>query len=74
MADIQALPLKELVNDWTESVNDIRLCEVALSRGITEYNGRDVKSRLERNKQIKAMIDAELERRKIAAGGFRCGR
>ena len=52
------------MSDRGACVNDISLCELALKYGVTHYNsGAGVQERLEADKRIIAIIDAELERR-----------
>jgi hypothetical protein len=46
MIDITTIATDILEKDLQESRNDISVCEVALSQGITEYSGGSVASRL----------------------------
>jgi hypothetical protein len=67
MTALTDIPLEELRNDLAETVGDIRVCEIAITHGIESYGdgqgGRDVKWRLKRNQEIKAIIEGELARR-----------
>ena len=62
--DISKIPMNELLEDRDASLFDINLCEFALARNITEYgDSASVQSRLESNRKIVEIIDAELARR-----------
>jgi hypothetical protein len=66
MADITKLTIRELHKDLEETEGDIALCQKAADMGIKDYCGNSVAERLEANKDIKAIILAELERREQA--------
>ena len=57
--DITKIPNKELYNDLLESRRDLALCEKAKEMGF------DVDARIEGNKKIIAVIEAEYKRRDL---------
>jgi hypothetical protein len=61
--DIAKIPMQELLDDLAESVDDIRVCQMALSQGITQYSGGEVQRRLDVNLGIKEKIEKEILRR-----------
>lgn len=63
MADIQTIPVDELLADKEASRQDIKVCELAIVYGHTTYSGGSVQDRLDTNIKIIAKIDVELERR-----------
>jgi hypothetical protein len=63
--DITEIPTSELKNDLTESLLDIKVCEVAQAHNITRYKGGSVKRRLNVNRKIVEAIEAELARREV---------
>lgn len=64
---IKDFPNWELLLDRAACEQDIALCELALRARITHYgDGATVGGRLERNKLIIAVIDAELARRELS--------
>jgi hypothetical protein len=65
MTDITTIPTEELVSDLRDSIADIKICEFALSRGVTEYNGKSVQYRIEQNQYFVKVITDELERRQV---------
>jgi hypothetical protein len=63
-SDFSAIPRSELLQDLADTENDIVACETALAIGVTEYgDGESVQRRLDVNRQIKRVIEAELQRR-----------
>jgi hypothetical protein len=63
-ADLSTFPLQELKDDLRASTNDIIVCELALMQGHKTYgDGKSTQRRLDVNKQIVKMIEAELKRR-----------
>jgi len=66
--DIAQYSLWELESDRAACIEDNRLCEDALSRGIETYfdGHEDVRERMAQNTRIIAIIDAELARREEA--------
>lgn len=66
MKDIQTIPDEELYIDLEETQEDISLCGLCLSRGITFYGGREsVEDRMFTNEKIEAVIIEELKRRGV---------
>lgn len=66
MADITKIPDEELAKDLVDSYKDIRICEIALARGITTYDDKPegyVQQRLDVNKHFVLVIQAEQKRR-----------
>ncbi len=64
MSDITKIPQQQLLNDKMASLNDIKVCKLALLHNIKEYSGeRNVMDRLVDNHMIVLIIDGELERR-----------
>lgn len=61
--DITKAPDAELLIDLAESIADIKICELALLHSIETYSGGRVAERLEGNRNIVEMIEAELSRR-----------
>ena len=62
--DLRGFTTTELQNDLADSKADIKVCETALSCGITHHSdGMSVEYRLETNREIVALIEAELSRR-----------
>jgi hypothetical protein len=61
MADITEIPLDELLADRDASVQDIRICNLALASGVTHHrDGFPVKERIDGNERIISKINAEL--------------
>jgi len=60
---IQTIPMEELVADRQASLDDIKVCETALSIGIIRYSGGAVRERKEVNERIVERIDREILRR-----------
>jgi len=67
---IEDFPIEELETDRRASLADITLCDLALIAGTETYFGgkSSTQYRLEQNKRIVRVIDAELERRSKEAG------
>ena len=65
MTDIATIPTGELVTDLRDSLLDIEICKRALAAGVTHYTGGAVQYRLDRNRQIVEVIEAELARRDL---------
>jgi hypothetical protein len=66
LADITGFPLAELLEDREASINDIAVCSVALSCGVTEHrDGTSVQERLDINERILEAINDELSRRGV---------
>lgn len=63
MKDLSWIPDATLVKDREDSVQDIKVCEIALAVGVTQYSGGLVKDRLDKNKGFIEVIDAEIARR-----------
>lgn len=59
------IPLVELLDDRRASTSDIRICQLALLYGVTQYSGGAVEGRLKTNEKIIENIDAELGRRNV---------
>jgi hypothetical protein len=67
MTDLAKLTTRELYKDLEETDDDIANCQKAVDMGILEYgDGFSVAERLEANRDIAAIIEAELERRHAA--------
>ncbi len=66
--DITKIPTKELIDDRLESMNDIKVCRLALLHGNESYSGGSVRDRLAGNQMIITVIDAELDRRSLLSG------
>ena len=66
--NITEIPTNELIKDLKDSIDDIRICEEALSLRPPVINCGDtsVKERLETNKKIVDMIKKELVARGFA--------
>lgn len=69
---ITEIPLSELHADLDASLNDIKVCELALLQGVTVYfegtpREFSVQARLDINRDIVARIEAEIARREAAA-------
>ena len=64
MIDITKIPTDKLKMDLQDSLEDIRVCEEALSKGIRSYSAGPVKERLNANKCFVKVITDELNRRK----------
>jgi len=60
---IQEIPMEELVADLKASLEDIKVCGLALSIGIQNYSGGSVKERKEVNERIVEKIEREIARR-----------
>jgi hypothetical protein len=71
MPDLSHIPLQELYDDRRDSLEDIALCQQAIDEGIFTYTHGDeehsVQKRLDTNRAIIDVIDAELKRRPQAA-------
>lgn len=68
MTDITTLSIKELLQDYAASQQDMRLCEQALADGIETYGGNlSVRSRLEAVRGAARAIEHELVRRGLSA-------
>jgi len=65
--DITTIPTQELLDDKAESLADIEVCELALLHNIVSYSRGSVQYRLDTNRDIVAVIDAELARRAFDA-------
>ena len=63
MADVSLIPTDELIRDLKDVKNDIVACKTGLAIGVTEYLGNSVQQRLDTNRQVKQIIEAELQRR-----------
>lgn len=63
--EISKIPIQELLNDRLESINDIKVCELALLHGIEKCSGGSVQERLDVNRQYIIKIDEELKRREV---------
>jgi hypothetical protein len=62
--DIKLIPDDELIADRQASLEDIVACEAALKIGYMQHrDGSSVQDRLESNRRIVTMIDAEIQRR-----------
>ncbi len=61
--NINEIPTSELEKDLSESIKDIEDCKMALGFGVNQYSGGSVIDRLETNKKIVKIINAELEKR-----------
>jgi hypothetical protein len=63
--NVAEIPLAQLLTDLRESQNDITVCEMALTAGITVYGAgqHSVQYRLDANRRIVSVINAELTRR-----------
>jgi hypothetical protein len=68
MFDIRTAPIEELLKDKRECEEDIALCQKAIQHGIVSRREVGVQSRINANKTIVAMIEAELARRSREAG------
>ena len=62
--DILLIPTDELIQDLKDVNNDIVACKTGLAIGVTEYFGNSVQQRLDTNRQVKQIIEAELQRRR----------
>jgi len=63
--DIKEIPTSELFADLRACKKDFRMCEVALHFGLEQVEGcTPTHERLEGNKKMIEIIEAELERRK----------
>lgn len=70
MADFSAIPTHILKQDLAETENDIIDCKAAIILGTFWYaDGESIHRRLEQNKHMKQVIEAELERRPDARKG-----
>jgi len=68
MINITTIPLSELKNDLAETVIDIKVCDLALLHGIVTYSGgQSTSERLRINKEIKAKIEAEIDKRGLSS-------
>ena len=66
MTDLREIPPAELKADYSKSVAEIQICEIALNQGVNHYSGdKSVAYRLKTNQQIAAKIRAELDRRAL---------
>ncbi len=65
MTQIDNIPADELLRDRRESIEDISFCNLALMRGVTHYSGGSVQDRINVNRMIVVLIDAELDKRGI---------
>ena len=67
MADILSIPTDELIQELRATDNDIVACETGLTIGVTEYHDgesvQSVQQRLDTNRQVKQIIETELQRR-----------
>lgn len=64
---IDRIPLSELQSDLQDSIEDIEICSRALAVGVTHHrDGLSVQYRIDRNRQIIEVIEAELGRRSRA--------
>lgn len=63
MPYLSHIPTEELKQDLLETKADIAVCVKALTLGIKKYSGGGVEKRLKLNKEIQAIIEAELESR-----------
>jgi hypothetical protein len=71
MTDITTIPMEELLEDRAASAIDIAVCKRALALGVLEYGkGGSVQERLEGNRMIIEVIDAEIARRKNEVQGI----
>ena len=61
--DITAIPTNELRQDLQDSLNDIKICQLAINHGIEAYSGGSVQHRLNENRRFVKVITAELARR-----------
>ena len=61
--DIENIPIDELRKDLNDTIDDIRICALTLLCGIERYSGGSVKSRIEKNERIQALIDSEINHR-----------
>ena len=64
--DITTIPTSELRQDLQDSLNDIKVCQLALTHRVEAYSGGSVQERLDKNQHFVKVITAELARRKIA--------
>lgn len=62
-ARIERLSKQRLIQDRSDCLSDISICEWALLLGVNEYSRGSVQERLDRNKRIVCIINRELERR-----------
>lgn len=63
MNDITEIPTSELENDLAASLQDIKVCTIAIREGITAYSGGSVQHRLDTNRAIVQKIKTELVQR-----------
>jgi hypothetical protein len=63
MNDITEIPTSELENDLAASLQDIKVCTIAIREGIATYSGGSVQDRLDTNRAIVQKIKAELAQR-----------
>ena len=61
--DTDKIPIEDLLQDRTTSLNDIQVCATALLLGIKKYSGSTCMDRLEINLRIVKVIDSELKKR-----------
>ncbi len=66
--NITKIPTQELIDDRLESINDIKVCQLALLHGNEKYSGGSVHGRIATNKKIITAIDTELNRRSLLSG------
>ena len=64
--DIKTIPMKDLLKDKAESIQDVQDCTTALKVGVTTYSGGSVQERLDVNQSIVVKIDNEIKRREEA--------
>lgn len=60
---LEDIPLKELLADKIETVEDIALCLSALATGITHYSGGTIQKRLDSNYRILDTINGLISRK-----------
>jgi hypothetical protein len=66
MAKLSEIPTDEMIKDRSECVSDIDICTRALAMNITHHrDGLSVQYRIDANRKMIEVIDAELERRKV---------
>lgn len=65
MADFSAIPTHILKQDLAETIDDIIVCKAAIVLGTVRYSdGESVYSRLDANRHMQQVIEAELRCRK----------